>query len=262
LRANHLYGEARKPGFTRLEVFGDSFAFGAEVGNDDPFAARLEREGDHLEVLNLGVPGYGIDQMYLRFKRDGLRFHPDVVVLNLMEGLLGRTFAGPTTWYKPWFTLEQGGLLLHGVPVPDPSDVYSKFTRESQLLDLLALPLDVLGRRPEPDPKLWSAILTRFLKEVRAAGIMPVVLISPARVPVGINALPCNEQPASPICTLALGACAEAHAECIDLNPIFGTHASSPESMITGVHWSGAGHEIAAQALLNYLKQHPALAAH
>jgi len=70
------------PAFT-IYVLGDSFAFGLGVKNDSTFSSRLV--GTHLAtnvcVRNLGVPGYGITQMYAMFLRlePGLR-RGDVVL--------------------------------------------------------------------------------------------------------------------------------------------------------------------------------------
>ncbi len=34
-----------------------------------------------MEVINTGVPGYGADQEYLYLKTEGLKYHPDLVLL-------------------------------------------------------------------------------------------------------------------------------------------------------------------------------------
>ena len=53
----------------RLYLFGDSYTFGHGVANDDTYANILA--ADHLpsdlHVLNAGVMGYGVEQMYGRF---------------------------------------------------------------------------------------------------------------------------------------------------------------------------------------------------
>ena len=106
LRAARVYGHEKPPGTLRIEVFGDSFAFGMDVGDDDTFAAQLERSLDHSEVLNFGVLGYGMDQVLLRFRAEGVQFHPDIVVLNYVQMLAARAEADFTTWYKPRFVLQ------------------------------------------------------------------------------------------------------------------------------------------------------------
>lgn len=84
---------ARREGVPRLAVFGDSIVFGYWVAESDAFPAQLEALlGPRMEVLNLGVPGYNLDQEieHLRGRVDALR--PDVALfgfcLNDLEGLL------------------------------------------------------------------------------------------------------------------------------------------------------------------------------
>ncbi len=66
---------------TRVVLLGDSIAFGYGVSDEETFAHRLEVEDNGLEVLNLGVEGYGPGQELLLLQRTGLRANPDVVVL-------------------------------------------------------------------------------------------------------------------------------------------------------------------------------------
>lgn len=85
-------GEPRK-GVRRIAVFGDSIVFGYWVAEGDAFPAQLGSIlGPSVETLNLGVPGYNLDQEVenLRGRLDALK--PDVVLfgfcLNDLEGLL------------------------------------------------------------------------------------------------------------------------------------------------------------------------------
>jgi len=85
--------QPKRPGVRRVAVFGDSIVFGYWVAEGDAFPAQLGAIlGPRLETLNLGVPGYNLDQEVenLRNRVDSLR--PDIVVfgfcLNDLEGLL------------------------------------------------------------------------------------------------------------------------------------------------------------------------------
>ena len=71
-------------------LFGDSFVYGNEVSDDDAWCAVLEASSDALEVLNYGVGGYGLDQAFLRFQREGMALHPDVVLIGFTPDDLGR----------------------------------------------------------------------------------------------------------------------------------------------------------------------------
>ena len=65
----------------RILLLGDSFTFGQGVPMEDCFARKMERDLRGVEVINSGVPGYGLDQEYLLYKDRGQRFDPDLVVL-------------------------------------------------------------------------------------------------------------------------------------------------------------------------------------
>jgi hypothetical protein len=250
LRARRVYDLVKPPGLTRIEVFGDSFAYGAEVGDDDPFAARLEREGDHLEALNFGVPGYGLDQVYLRFQDDGRRYNPDIVVINLLQLLLMRAATKFGTWYKPYFTRAGGELTLHGVPVPSPDEAYVSFLYGPRLLDLFRLASDS-DEKLGYDEGLNELLLAKLGREIRAAGARAVVVLATAQD--GLN----GGGGHSDVAALASAVCAREHLECLDVFPAFERAATAGTPLLAGVHWNGAGHEIVTQAILRHLREHP-----
>jgi hypothetical protein len=111
-----LHPYQKTPGKTRLLMLGDSIAFGSWARDFDTFSYLLEHRSDRYEVVNLAVEGYGTDQELLVLEDEGLRYHPDVVVLNVciandpLDNLL------PSWWYwrpKPHFTWDGRRLLLH-----------------------------------------------------------------------------------------------------------------------------------------------------
>jgi hypothetical protein len=83
------------------------------------------------EVLNFGVGGYGMDQAYLRWNKDGARWRPHVVIfgffaddcyrnLNLLRLL--RVPDSGISLMKPRFVLEGDGLRLVNSPTPSPEE--------------------------------------------------------------------------------------------------------------------------------------------
>ncbi len=56
---DHEYAEKRKP---RIAFLGDSFVWGYDAEADERFTERLQGRLPEVEVLNLGVSGYGTDQ--------------------------------------------------------------------------------------------------------------------------------------------------------------------------------------------------------
>jgi len=55
----------------RVALIGDSNAFSFEVPFEESWGHHLQQLlGADAQVLNFGVDGYGIDQIYLRYRRD------------------------------------------------------------------------------------------------------------------------------------------------------------------------------------------------
>ena len=76
----------------RIAIWGDSMAFAQGVRFEDSWGYLLQKAlGTDIEVLNFGVPGYGVDQAYLKFKTEVLTWQPDAVVLGFPEHNLFRT---------------------------------------------------------------------------------------------------------------------------------------------------------------------------
>ncbi len=71
------------PGTFRILVLGDSFMEAYQVPLEDSLSYRLEARlaSRGIEVLNLGVGGYGTAQELLALEEEGLRHRPDLVVL-------------------------------------------------------------------------------------------------------------------------------------------------------------------------------------
>jgi hypothetical protein len=128
----------------RVALVGDSFTFGLEVSFEQTWGARLGHAlGPDVQVLNFGVDGYGVDQVYLRYARDVRLWRPDVVILGLITHDLFRSMAvytfvsfpgWPFPFAKPRFVaigesgippLARDGerLALLNVPLPSPEAI-------------------------------------------------------------------------------------------------------------------------------------------
>jgi hypothetical protein len=116
----------------RVALIGDSHAFSFEVPFEESWGYHLQRFlGDDVQVLNFGVDGYGIDQMYLRYQRDVRPWKPQVLVIGFIGHDLLRTmavypivtFGWPGYLVKPRFAIEHRELTLLNVPLPTPNEV-------------------------------------------------------------------------------------------------------------------------------------------
>lgn len=106
----------------RMLILGDSYTWGFGVEQSESFPKLLERRHPDWEIINAGVNGYSTDQEYLYFIHRGLRYHPDVVLLEFCENdLAGNTDPKPRWYNKPVFTIENDTLNLQNFPVPRSS---------------------------------------------------------------------------------------------------------------------------------------------
>jgi hypothetical protein len=99
-------------------MLGDSIAFGTHVSDDEHFAHLVDAWDDGLEVVNLAVQGYGLDQSLLKLEHEGLQYAPDLVVLNVCVGNDLVDTALPAFLYdgrypKPYYRVERGRLVLY-----------------------------------------------------------------------------------------------------------------------------------------------------
>jgi len=124
------------PRTLRIALFGDSFVHGDDVPFEETLGNYIEQRlgdaGASAEVLNFGVPGYGLDQAFLRWKEIGKAFSPHVVLAgfqaeNVKRNVnMFRPLYGPQTgipFAKPRYILDGGVPQLINVPPPDPKQL-------------------------------------------------------------------------------------------------------------------------------------------
>jgi hypothetical protein len=117
-RAQSDYALNVPAGKIRVLCSGDSFAFGSEVTDQATWCYQLMRINPRLESINLGVGGYGVDQSYLRYKRDGRPFQHDIHLFTFITEDFRRMRNDRFGFYgKPTLHLEEGVLTVKNVPV-------------------------------------------------------------------------------------------------------------------------------------------------
>ena len=111
---------AKPAGTYRVVVLGDSFMEAYTVELRESFTRQLEakaREAGYrdIEVINLGVGGYGTLQAYLTFIEEGILYEPDLVLLAFYAG------NDPRSNYLPLERVTVGGLKVEARPFLDPN---------------------------------------------------------------------------------------------------------------------------------------------
>jgi hypothetical protein len=123
-RANEEFTERVPPGKLRIICSGDSQTFGDGVDNDHTWCQLLESLDPRLQMVNMAESGYGIDQMYLRYKRDGSVLDCNVHVFAFVTDDFRRLQLTSLVGYgKPVLKLRNGELATDNVPVPRRSPI-------------------------------------------------------------------------------------------------------------------------------------------
>lgn len=259
------YPQEKSPGQYRILVLGDSVGFGWGVAEQETFAGILDRELADVEVFNLALSGFGMDQSYLRFLHEGMALRPDFVIVqatpNDFEEIQYPFFNQKA---KPYFALTTAGELeLRNVPVRSIGTRADEFYARSlplpfrEWLGWHSFAYNVLneywhslsrGRQQgKPDVQavftpdsvaLFNAIIGRLAEKIAATGARGV-LVHSSRVASDSALIAGN------------------HLPVIDMYPLFRRTGSGDEAQFyfaDGYHWNSAGHRLVADQLKEHIQ--------
>ena len=107
-------------------VLGDSMTFGEESSDEFVWTNILKKINKNLNVINLAVPGYGTDQMYIVLKESIKIYQPDLVILAFVKDDLSRSMISFREARKPYFEIKNDELVLQNTPIKTPDEVYEE----------------------------------------------------------------------------------------------------------------------------------------
>ena len=195
MRIHRPVQRALASGMRRIICSGDSFTHGWGVGDSDTFCADLEAILPRVETLNMAQPGYGIDQAYLWYKRDGAQWphqlHLFAFIWNDFERMTMRNFSG---YNKPILRVKDGRVVAENTPVPRVGGSgVSNWSYAARVLQGLRL-MQLLQRRTDnsdraklarTEQQIWttSESVFRDLDALnKARGSQLVLLYLPTRI--------------------------------------------------------------------------------
>jgi len=125
---SNLDFQKERSGKKRILFFGDSYTAGDLCSNEERFAELVGERFD-AEVYNFGISGTGTDQQLLILESFAKGIEADLIVLAVYSEniernkvrsriTIDRTTGKKVLIAKPYFTLENGQLAVHQVPVP------------------------------------------------------------------------------------------------------------------------------------------------
>lgn len=180
------YSYEKKEGIFRIAALGESFTFGEGINFGNRYTEIIEQVLNKVEVINMGVWGFGLDQSILYFKRDGFKFNPDLVIIFVIDDYLQRCkdFIRSSN-FKPRFILSENKDSLILQDINFISKVFTKdfssqiiehkweerekgiFIR-SKLFTLLRYYQEIISSKKElekRDKRYWSSIYKNLKKE-------------------------------------------------------------------------------------------------
>jgi len=104
----------------RILVLGDSYVWGYGVNQDEMFTNSAVHKSPQ-DFLNFGVSGYGTDQEYLFYLKNGLEFDVDEVVLVFTpyNDVISNLEKEQYGYLKPYFEIVADKLVLHQAHIHD-----------------------------------------------------------------------------------------------------------------------------------------------
>jgi len=253
-RGETEYLESPPVGKKRIVVLGDSFTFGDEVSDNETYAHYLETLLPDTEVMNLGVGGYGHDQILLYLEEEGVKYHPDIVLLGFCWVEMPRNLQGFASYWKPRFVLRNGELVLTHVPVPRPEEVLRQEIYRSKSLDLGLIFWHRfsyrLGLEQNEGHEITVAIFDEMVATCRRIGATPVI----AYLPVN-NELVAVDEAMSANELFLSQYCESRRIPCAFLRPNFSAARKRGVDLYWRGHWRPDEHLIAAHGLKDFLVQ-------
>jgi hypothetical protein len=261
-RGKTEYPYQRTPGKQRIVVLGDSFTFGEEVSDDETYAHDLEATLSNAEVLNLGVQGYGQDQMALYLKEEGIKYHPDIVILGFAYLDIYRNIESFFAYAKPRFKLARDGLQLTNVPVPAPDKVLAEEPYRPKALDLIVILGEKLrwnlGKNEVEAREVTWLLLDQITATTRSIGALPVFVYLPVYeeiqpLPKSSYPLTASSPPVEDREKYLNDYCQSHGVACLFLRPRFSKEVKRGANFNAQGHWNAQAHRVAAEEIRDLL---------
>ena len=164
---------------------GDSFTFGLGVEYERTFASLTQAGAPGICAYNMGIPGFGLDQIWLTVRTHALPLHPRLIIVTFISGDLTRSeeaFNPIQGLNKPVFKLAEGRLVPEAAE-DRPSFLVRFLQHHSSLWRVVRLADRTLAHR-YPHGEWWylnAAILDAIRDDCRRAGVPVLFVYIPTR---------------------------------------------------------------------------------
>jgi hypothetical protein len=169
----------------RIAFAGASFTFGIEVRYEKTYSALTGAGLAGSCADNLGIPGFGLDQIWLTVRTQALPLHPRLVVVAFTSTNLTRSQEAYILMQglnKPAFKLSHGRLVPE--TAADRPNFLVRFLQHHSSLWRLAHLADLTLAHYYPHGEWWNlnaAILDAIRDDCRRAGVPVLFVYIPTR---------------------------------------------------------------------------------
>ena len=117
-RNDEEISDSMPAGRIRIVCSGDSFTFGQGVANDRAWCNLLVSKNARIQAVNMGQRGYGVDQAYLWYMRDGKQLEHSIHIFAFISDDFNRMRDSNRRGFgKPVLRLRDFELVTTNVPV-------------------------------------------------------------------------------------------------------------------------------------------------
>jgi len=272
MRAWREYAVRPSSGILRAAAYGDSFVYGAGAATEDTWTEKVSSGAPNIEVMNYGVPAYGLDQAWLRFRNEGRKFGASVAIIGLAPDTIFRNLGVFRPFYepgigmpfsKPRFLNKKNGLELAPNPLRSAAD-YDRFFQNQQAAEWVGRddwfyqkykspPSDLakdLCYKPDCEAARLALLLAKgFAAEVKAGGAAPLLLLFCDRASYE-QAAEEGETPYAPL----LRSLRKAGLEVLDTSEaLMASGAAAPALFSEANHYTPYANELVAGAVRAWL---------
>ena len=282
----------------RIVVLGDSYVEALQVPLEKSFHKIMEKQlnekwDQNFEVISFGVSGNGARRNFELLLEHGIKFEPDLVIMEFLEGndVRNDSVSLQVLQRRQAEKLNQITPILFQPEAYQANERMPHFLRKSRLLEVVgqgivnlkykhrrksaspeeAIPFDNLvyaGRMDKNWQRAWDITLEHILKGTElslSVGADFVVVAFNETATMTEDArkaflarLPLTEKFGWDLDhprRIVRSFCADHKIRFLDLNPIFGAEArkGTPLHYPHDGHWNESGHQLAAQSILQYL---------
>lgn len=251
-RGKNEYSYTKDPDKIRIITIGDSYTFGEGVSDNETYPYYLQEITPNTEVMNLGIHGYGHDQMLIFLKEEIIKYNPDIIILGFIHFDRRRNMLNFRDYAKPKFELDGKELRLTTTPVPPPEEILKLDWIRPRIFDIYSIIHYKLrfrsGEYTKEKEELTTAILTEIITTADSMHAIPIFVYLPTIPEISISdPLTSGEMYLSSVC------------ETNDIVRYISTRPYLIDQLNKGVtfkergHWGPVGNFAIAEAIKHYL---------